>query len=280
MTKKAKKRKRKRLKKFITVNPNAAGIDLGSTEHYVAPGRDPEGEDVRHFPGHTPGLRVMATWLKECGAKTVAMETTGVYWIPAFEILEEAGLEVVLVHAGHLKYVPGRKSDVMDCEWIQQVHTYGLLRACFRPEHEIILLGTLVRHRSGLVEEASHYILHMQKALDQMNVLVHRAVTDITGKTGMTIIRAIVAGNHDPQALTTYRDPRCQKSPKEIVDALSGNFRKDYLFTLKQALESYDHIQKQIEDCDLELEGCLQSFQPKIDIEKNPTPERTGRSKP
>jgi len=274
-----KKKRKKRARKLIIVNVNAAGIDLGSTEHYVAvpPGRDPEGEDVRHFPGHTPGLRKMADWLKECKVETVAMESTGVYWIPAFEILEEAGLEVVLVHAGHLKYVPGRKSDVMDCEWIQQVHTYGLLSGCFRPENEIILLRTLVRHRNGLVEEASHFTLHMQKALDQMNVLVHRAVSDITGKTGMGIIRAIVGGNHDPLSLATYRDPRCQKTPKEIADALSGNFRKDYLFTLKQALESYDHIQKQIEDCDLELEEYLQSFQPKIDVMKRPLPKRKGK---
>ena len=282
MTKKAKKRRKKKLNKFITINENAAGIDLGSTEHYAAvpPGRDAEDEDVRHFPGHTPGLRAMAAWLVNCGIKTVAMETTGVYWIPAFEILEEAGLHVVLVHSGHIKYVPGRKSDVMDSEWIQQVHAYGLLNACFRPEHEIILLRTLVRHRSGLVEEASHYILLMQKPLDQMNVLVHRAVTDITGKTGMKIIRAIVDGDHNPLTLASYRDRRCMKTPKEIVDALSGNFRKDYLFTLKQALESYDHIQKQINDCDQEIEECLESFMPKIDSEKNPIPERTGRSRP
>ncbi len=276
------KRKKKQENSLLVCNPNAAGIDLGSTEHYVAvpPGMDPDGQDTRRFPSHTPGLRKMASWLIKCGVDTVAMEATGVYWIPPFEILEEAGLEVVLVHAAHLKYVPGRKSDVMDCEWIQQVHTYGLLNGCFRPEQDIVFLRTLVRHRRNLVDQASHHILHMQKALDQMNVLVHRAVTDITGKTGMRILRGIVAGTHDPETLASYRDVRCKLSKKEIVQALSGNFRQDYLFTLKQALESYDHIKEQIAACDHELEVALKNLDPKIDPAVKPLPPRRGRSKP
>lgn len=261
------------------MNDNVAGIDLGSTEHYVAvpPGRDPEGEDVRQFKGHTPGLREMAAWLKKCQVEKVAMETTGVYWIPVFEILEEAGLDVQLVHAGHLKYVPGRKSDVMDCEWIQQVHSCGLLRACFRPSQDMVFLRTLVRHRKNLIGEASRCILLMQKALDQMNVLIHRAVTDMTGKTGMKIARAIVNGLHDPKELASYRDGRCKKTPKEIADALSGNYRKDYLFILKQALETYDHTQSQIEECDQELEDLLAGWKPKVDLKETSLPPRRGR---
>ncbi len=274
--------RRKKVNRLIVVKPNAAGIDLGSKTHYVAvpPGYDPAGQDIRNFDSHTPGLRKMADWLINCGVDTVAMETTGVYWIPVYDILAEAGLEVHLVHAAHLKYVPGRKSDVMDCEWIQQVHSFGLLQGCFRPETEVIQLRTLVRHRKHLIEDASRYILLMQKALNQMNVLVHQAVTDITGKTGMRIIRSIVNGTHDPQILAGFRDNRCKKKPEEIADALDGNFRGDYLFTLKHALESYDHIQNQLADCNRELEAMLSQWEPKIDLEEKSLPARRGRAKP
>ena len=276
------KRRMKRKNRLEVCHPNAAGIDLGSTEHYVAapPGSDPEGQNVRCFRSHTPGLRAMAAWLLKCGVDTVAMETTGVYWVPAFEILENAELKVFLVHAGHLKYVPGRKTDVLDCEWIQEVHTFGLLSSCFRPEQDIVYLRTLVRQRRTLVEQASQHILHMQKALDQMNVQVHRAVTDITGKTGMSIIRSILAGNHDPETLASYRNPRCKHSVAEIAKALSGNFRQDYLFTLRQALESYDHANAQMIACDLEIEAALGRIESKIDPTAKPVPPRRGRLKP
>ena len=280
-TKKKMKKGKKRAKSLLVCHPNAAGIDLGSTEHYVAvpPGSDPDGQDIRSFPSHTPGLEEMAAWLIECGVENVAMESTGVYWIPPFEILDESGLTVILVHASHLKGVPGRKTDVLDCEWIQQVHTYGLLRGCFRPEQDIVFLRTLVRHRRNLVDQASHYILHMQKALDQMNVLVHRAVTDITGKTGMRIIRGILAGTHDPKTLASYRDSRCKFTEEEFVKALSGNYRQDYLFTLRQALESYDHIQKQITTCDHEMDAALGNLDTKSDPANEPMPPRRGRIK-
>lgn len=280
--KKSPKARKKGVKKLIVVHPNAAGIDLGSKEHYVAvpPGRDATGQDVRKFATHTPGIREMAKWLVECEVETVAMESTGVYWIPVYDILEEAGLEVKLVHAAHLKYVPGRKSDVLDCEWIQQIHAFGLLRGCYRPPENVLKLRTLTRHRKNLINDASRYVLLMQKAMVQMNVLVHEAVSDITGKTGMQIIRAITNGVEDPKVLAEFRHARCQKSAKEIEKALSGNFRADYIFTLKQALQSYDHIQGQIIQCDRELETVLADWEPKVDIHQKPLPSRRGRKKP
>jgi len=282
MVKKLRRNSDKKRRQVLEItNPDAAGIDLGACVHYVAvpSGRDPDGEDVRNFQSHTPDLKVMAAWLLKCGIKTVAMESTGVYWVPVFEILEEAGLEVNLIHAAHLKGVPGRKSDVLDCQWIQELHSYGLLRACFRPGAEIVCLRTLVRHRNNLVSSASRQILLMQKPLDQMNVLVHRAVTDITGKTGMLIIRAIINGVRDPDVLASYRDPRCKKSEAEIACALSGHFRQDYLFTLKQAVETYDHLQAQIADCDKELETTLQTWEPIVDLNEKPLPPRNGRDR-
>ena len=199
----AKKRMARHLKE---VNLYAAGIDIGAHEHYVAVPEDLDERTVRTFPCFTADLEQMADWLVEIGIQTVVMESTGVYWIPAFEILEERGLEVLLANARHVKNVSGRKSDVLDCQWLQQLHTYGLLHGAFRPPEQVCALRAYLRQRSMLTDAASRHIQHIQKALRQMNLLLGNVVTDIMGKTGMTIIRAIVAGERDPHTLAHNRD--------------------------------------------------------------------------
>src|SRR3989442_10997425 len=212
------------------INLNAAGIDIGSERHMVAV---PEGRDtvsVREFGTFTADLEALATWLKQCGVTTVAMESTGVYWIPLFELLERRGFEVKLVDARHVKNVSGRKSDVLDCQWLQQLHTYGLLSGAFRPADEICVLRSYLRQKEMLVQAAAQHIQHMQKALQQMNLLLHNVVSDITGVTGMKIIKAIIAGERDPQRLATLRDPHCQNSAATIAKSVVGNYRQDHLF--------------------------------------------------
>jgi transposase len=239
------------------LNPNAAGIDIGAEFHMVAV---PEGSDehpVRRFRSFTTDLHALADWLAACGIETVAMESTGVYWIPLFELLEERAFEVVLVNAHHVKNVPGRKSDVSDCQWIQRLHSFGLLAASFRPADEIVSLRGYLRHRENLVRYAAAHIQHMQKALTQMNVQLHHVISNITGETGMAIMRDIVSGNHDPQALAKHRNFRCRASEETIAAALTGNYRPEHLFALKQALQLYDFYKKQIEECDAEIEGKL-----------------------
>lgn len=221
--KRKKSSKRSRKDKLLkALNLNAAGIDIGAREHFVAV---PEGHDinsVRSFKTFTSDLYRLADWLKSCGVTTVAMESTGVYWIPLYEILEDRGFEVLLVNARHLKNVPGRKTDVRDCQWIQQLHTYGLLRGSFRPSQSIASLRSYVRHREKLVELAAIHIQHMQKALALMNVQLHHVISDITGETGMKIIRSIVAGNHDPYELAKHRNYRCKASVAMIAESLSA----------------------------------------------------------
>jgi transposase len=199
----------------------------------------------------------LADWLKEVGITTVAMESTGVYWIPVFEILEARGFEVLLVNARDAKHVPGRKSDVNDAQWLQQLHAYGLLRASFRPREGLVPLRAYLRHRERLVEYAASHIQHMQKALMQMNVQLHHAVTDITGVTGMRIIRAIVSGVQAPEVLAEFRDVRCAASPETVRAALTGNYRPEHVFALRQALELYDVHQAKITECDTEIETVL-----------------------
>ena len=222
------------------LNFNAAGIDIGSAAHYVAVPPDSDPDPVREFKSFTNDLYRLADWLEECGVDTVAMESTGVYWIPLYDILEERGFEVLLVNARQVKNVPGRKTDVLDCQWIQQLHTYGLLRGCFRPDREFVVLRSYMRQREMLVECVSTHIQHMQKALSQMNIQLHNVITDITGVTGMKILRAIVSGNYKPHELAQYRDPRCKASLDEIAEALTGHYREEHLFCLKQAIEFYD----------------------------------------
>lgn len=261
------------------IHPNAAGIDCGSAHHYVAVPVDRDAEPVRRFTTLTPDLRRLADWLEACGIETVAMEATGVYWIPIFEILEERGLEVVVVNARHVKNVPGRKTDVVDCQWIQVLHSLGLLRGSFRPSAEIASLRAYLRHREKLVLDAASHIRRMQKALVLMNVQLHNVISDITGKTGMQIIRDIARGATDPQALASYRDPRCRASRDEIAASLTGNYRREHVFVLRQNLELYDSYQRQIKTCDGEIASLLEGLAAKQDLPETALPAARRRHK-
>jgi transposase len=237
------------------INRNAAGIDCGSETHFVAVPSERDSEPVRSFKTFTGDLHRLADWLDACEIKTVAMESTGVYWIPIFEILEDRGFEVVLVNSRHVKNVPGRKTDVLDCQWIQELHSVGLLRGSFRPAAEIATLRAYLRHREKLVQAAATNIHRMQKALVEMNLQLHNVISDITGKTGMRILRDIVAGVTDPAALAAHRDRRCRAPEEKIAASLTGNYRAEHLFALRQNLELFNTLQCQIQDCDSEIES-------------------------
>ena len=247
------------------INENAAGIDLGSGEHWVCVPAGRADKNVRRFGCFTPDLIALVDWLIECQVDTVAMEATGVYWIPVFQILEARGLEVKLVNAHHVKTVPERKTDVNDCQWLQQLHTYGLLSGSFRPEDQICVLRSYIRQRDSLIKSASTHVQRMQKALIQMNLYLHKVVSDITGLTGMTIIRAIVAGEQNPQILAALKHPRIKSSTTEIAKALTGDYRREHLFVLQQELTLYDTYQQEISQLDTEIEKCLASFEAKVD---------------
>lgn len=261
------------------INENAAGIDLGSAEHWVCvpPLRDEK--NVRRFGCFTPDLMAMADWLSQCGVTSVAMEATGVYWIPVFQILETRGFEVKLVNAHHLKTVPGRKTDVKDCQWLQQLHTYGLLSGSFRPEDQVCILRSYIRQRECLIKSAGTHLQRMQKALIQMNLHLHQVISDISGLTGMTIIKAIVAGERDPQKLAALKDPRIKSSTTDIAKALTGDYRPEHLFVLNQELTLYEVYQQQIAAIDKEIEKCLNTFETKVQDEP-PTSKRKRRKKP
>lgn len=236
------------------IEPNAAGIDVGATEIYVAVPADRDPEAVRCFGTFTGDLRAMAAWLQQCGVVTVALESTGVYWIPVYEVLEDAGLRVCLVNSQHVKHVPGRKSDVSDCQWLQYLHSVGLLKASFRPESEICGLRALSRHRASLVEVASIHVQHMQKALTQMNLQIHHVLSDITGKSGLAILDAILAGKRNPEQLAEFADKRIHADKETVVKSLVGNYRSEHLFTLRQSLAAYRQYQQMLADCDREIE--------------------------
>ncbi len=245
---------------FARLHPCAAGIDIGSRFHLVAVPQECDEEPVRTFKSFTGDLNRLADWLESVGVTTVAMESTGVYWIPVFEILEARGLEVLLVNARAIKNVPGRKTDVKDAQWIQQLHQFGLVRGSFRPREDVARLRAYLRHRERLVEYAAAHIQHMQKALMQMNLQLHHVVSSITGKTGMLIIRSILVGERDPNVLATHRDCRC-KAPVEVISAaLEGNYREEHLFALGQAVQLYDFYQTMITECDSRLESALGSI--------------------
>ena len=239
------------------VHPDAAAIDVGATLHVAAVSPDRDKEPVRTFRTFTADLHSLADWFANCGVKTVVMESTGVYWLPVFEILEQRGFEVMVVNARDAKHVPGRKTDVSDAEWLQRLHEYGLLRPSFRPQADIAGLRAYLRQRERLLDYAASHIQHMQKALMQMNLQLHHVVTDITGVTGMAIIRAIVAGERDPQILASHRDRRCHASVETICQALVGNYRDEHVFALTQALELYDVYQTKVEACDKQMEVIL-----------------------
>ena len=243
------------------VNLYAAGIDIGSTEHFVAVPEELDDKPIRSFSSFTRDLNSLADWLVRIGITTVAMESTGIYWIPLFEILEERGLEVMLVNARHVKNVSGRKSDVLDCQWLQQLHTYGLLQGSFRPPEQVVALRSYMRQRDNLVRYCASHVQHMQKALRQMNLLLENVVSHITGKTGMAILRAITAGERDPMVLAQHRDGRCKRSTEEIAKSLEGNYRPEHLFSLKQSLALYDFYQQQITECEQAIEQELEHFE-------------------
>jgi transposase len=259
--KKTVKKKSMQLPKHLQhINQHAAGIDIGSRSHFVAVPEGSDEQSVREFSTFTGDLERLAEWLISCGVTTVAMESTGVYWIPVFEILESHSLEVKLVNARHVKNVPGRKSDVLDCQWLQQLHTYGLLRGAFRPVEQVCTLRAYVRQRAMLVRCGASYIQRMQKALSQMNVQLHNVVTDITGVTGMRIIRSILEGERNPRVLAALRDVRCKNDEATIARSLQGNYRPEHMFSLRQALELYEFHQAKIADCDRQILEQLKSF--------------------
>ena len=258
---KEEKKRQKRLPNHLrSINAYAAGIDVGSRSHFVAIPEGMSKESVREFSTFTDDLHKMSDWLTGCGVTTVAMESTGIYWIPVFEILESKGIEVKLVNVRHVKNVPGRKSDVLDCQWLQQLHTYGLLEGAFRPADQICTLRAYVRQRMNLVRYAASHVQHMQKALFQMNIQLSNVVSDITGLTGMRIIKAILDGERNPKVLAGMRDRRCKNDEKTIARSLRGNFRPEHLFNLKQAVDLYGFYQRQIDECDQEILIQLATF--------------------
>ncbi len=247
------------------LHPDAAGIDIGATEIYVAvpPDRDPE--PVRMFVTFTQDLEALADWLQQCGVRTVAMESTGVYWTPLMQILETRGLEVYLVNAKHVKNVPGRRTDVSDCQWLQYLHSVGLLRASFRPAQDIRALRSLLRHRDNLVAMATCHVQHMQKALDQMNLQLHHIIADITGTTGLAILDAILSGERDVKKLARLRDPRIRATAETIAKSLVGDYRPEHLFTLRQSVVLYREYQRQIEECEAEMHRLMKGLETKTD---------------
>lgn len=253
------------------INHDVAGIDCGASEHYVAVPPDRDTESVRSFPTFTADLKRLADWLKKCGVRSVAMEATGVYWIPLYEMLEQRGFEVLLVNARHVKNVAGRKSDVLDCEWLRELHSVGLLRGSFRPENDIVPLRGYVRHRDTLVEAMSGIIQRMQKALIQMNVRLSEVLTDLTGKTGMAIMHDIVEGRVDPKQLAKHRDGRCKATKEEFVAALTGNYRPEHVFVLKHNLDLYATYGAKLAECDAEIEAYLQTL-----VAQSPEPRESA----
>ena len=245
------------------MRPNACGIDIGATEIFVAVPADHDTESVRSFPTFTQDLHELADWLQRCRVDTAAMESTGVYWIPLFQILEARGIEVHLVNAQHVHHVPGRKSDVLDCQWLQYLHSVGLLKASFRPEQAVCEIRSLMRHRQNLVQMACVHVQHIHKSLDQMNLQIHHVISDITGVTGLAIVDAIVAGITDPGELAKLRDHRIKASVETVTKSLVGDYRPEHIFTLKQSLTAYRYYQQLLGDCDLEIQQRIQSFETK-----------------
>ena len=244
---------RRRVQALEVAHPNAAGIDIGSASHFVAIPPDRDGEVVREFRSFTQDLEALAQWLDGNGVDVVAMEATGVYWIPLYELLEARGFTVHLVNARHVKNVSGRKSDVLDCQWLQQLMSYGLLSAAFRPKEEICVLRAVTRQLDMLTKYQSQHVQHMHKALTQMNVQLDNVISDVAGETGQKIIRAILAGERDALALARLRNARIRASEEDIVKSLQGNWREEHLFSLKQALSLYDAYGQAIAECDQQL---------------------------
>ncbi|MEZ4714319.1 MAG: IS110 family transposase [Caldilineaceae bacterium] len=271
------KPRRARLHTLEQINLDAGGLDIGAEEIWVSVPEDRDSEPVRCFDTFTADLHQLAAWLVECGVTTVAMESTGVYWVPIYEILEAQGIETCLVNAQATKNVSGRKSDVEDCQWIQQLHTYGLLQPSFRPPADICTLRTYVRQREKLLQQRAAHIQQMQNALHLMNVKLTSVIADVTGLTGMQIIRAILDGERDPIMLAQLRDHRCKSSEEEIAKALTGNYQPEHIFTLRQAVEAFDFYTHQLVNCDAELNRHYACFVPQVDMVESPLPDKPKR---
>lgn len=247
---------------FQLVHPNAAGIDIASDVHYVSVPADRDELPVRNFGSFTENLHEIAHWLKQCRIDTVAMESTGIYWVQLYLILEDYGFDVFLVNARHIKNVTGRKSDVMDCQWIQQLHSFGLLNKSFQPNNQIRELRAYMRHRKSMTEAYASQIQLMQKAFEQMNIKLHNVLTDITGKSGQLIIRSILSGERDPEVMVRLADKQVKASKEEIVKSLTGNWRDENVFELKQAYETYLFFREKISECDVQIENVLSRMEP------------------
>jgi transposase len=259
------------------LEPNAAGVDVGAREMYVAvpPDRDPE--PVRVFDTFTNDLQALVKWLQQCRITTIAMESTGVYWIPLFQMLEDAGIQPCLVNARGLKNVPGRRTDWHDCQWLQYLHSVGLLRAAFRPEQEVCAVRSVWRQRADLVSMASQHVQHMHKALTQMNLQIHHVINDITGVTGLAIIDAIIGGERDAEKLAQLREPNIQASPETIRQSLVGDWRREHLFVLAQSRRLYQSYREQIAACDREIQALLSPLPPRADPRNLPPPSKPAR---
>jgi transposase len=264
--------KRKSAPQLPLLHPHAAGIDVGAREIYVAVPPGACARNVRAFATFTDDLHALRDWLKECGVTTVAMESTGVYWIPLFQILEAAGVEVCLVNARHCKNLPGRKTDVQDCQWLQYLHAVGLLRGSFRPADEVCAVRTILRHRDALVRGASRCVSHLHKALTQMNVQLHHVISDLTGVTGQVILEAILSGERDPQKLAALKDHRIKASRDTLAKSLRGDWRPEHLFTLKQTQALWQNHQALIAECDDQVEAMLKGFDARVDVIAAPLP--------
>ncbi len=249
------------------LNRNAAGIDVGNAEHYAAVPAGRDAEPVQTFGSFTADLHRMAHWLKSCGIETVVMQATGVYWIALFQILESYGFQVNVVNARHTKTLPGRKTDMLECQWLQKLHTFGLLNNSFRPAEEIQVMRTYLRQRENLVAASSTCIQHMQKTLTQMNVQLANVISDISGATGMAILRAIVAGERDAEKLSALKHALVRASREEIARSLEGNWREELLFVLEQSLELYDGYVRKIAACDQRIERHLKTMTSKFEPE-------------
>jgi transposase len=261
------------------IHPDAAGIDIGNESHYVAVPPRRDSQPVREFKCTTAELKAMADWLKQCGIRTIAMQSTGVFWVAVYDILEQAGLEVYLVNARDTKNLPGRKSDVQESQWLMKLHTYGLLRNSFRPSQEIRTMRTFWRQRNDLVQSAGRHIQRMQKALTQMNIQLANVLSDVSGVTGQAIIKAILAGERNAHKLAALRNPRVQASEEEIARSLEGNWQPDLLFVLKQEQDGYEFCQKQMAECDRKLNQYLEQREDRSQGANLPEEKRKGRLK-
>lgn len=270
------KKDHKRQSQLPVLHPDAAGVDIGAEEIFVAVPADRDTKPVRCFPTFTRDLFEAAAWLKQCGVHTVAMESTSVYWIPLFQILEAEGFEVFLVNAQYVKHVPGRKTDVSDCQWIQYLHSVGLLRGSFRPAGMICAMRALWRHRESLIQMAAQHVLHMQKSLNQMNLQLHHVLSEITGLSGLRILDAILAGERDPLKLAELCHARVKSSRDKIAKALEGDYRSEHLFALKQSLAGYRYYQHQIEEVDQEIRRQLAELPAAQNVEPM-LPKRTKK---